>query len=746
MKQRLVATILAVSLILGITPAVAYNTQEFSDVPSTFWAYEPIMEMADAGIINGTGKGVFSPALTVSAAQFLTLVGRVAFPEIKVSAGESWYVPYVTAAQNAGWIDGTQIDVSNPADGGITRYDMAVVLANAGEKLNYPVGVVDVSEIKDYGQIPENYRTAVKAVYGQGLIKGNSEGNFMGTNTMTRAEVATVIWRMTKLESVANKPDLEGLNAKLNAEQISEKCAPAVFYIDIYGFNGALAGSGSGFFISEDGLAITNFHVAANSELLIVTTHDGKRYSDVSIIDSDEDNDLALLKIEGGPFPYLELGDSSKVVQGQKVFAIGSPLGLDNTISTGIVSNAKRILNDMTYIQISVPIAPGSSGGALLDESGKVVGITSAGYANSTGDLNLAIPSNQAAKLNKDSTGAQILFKEEFYPDSSKIYDFGAFSGVKEISSSIYPYGWSYTYDVFDFHEGDGSLDPGDCYAWTMIYYCAALLDKGFERVEADETGLGGSFESEDEIVLVTIDLEEERTIEIITYRIPEYYEDLPELPDLGWYLFLDPADEGPYEDSFMYKYIWSDFYSSDVFLGLLELYFELLEIEGYVKRYDDGKTVLYEGNGVSAFYNIGKTGIWVDAKHIDTTPISNESDESEEVASISQASMNFPWYLYSNDGKIYLGKVTTNRYDSESIWNEYGTYGNKYSSNSIWNEYGTYGSKYSNQSAFNKYASEPPQIVDKDGYFVCYLTENKYLDGGYPITVVRQLLLEYGQ
>lgn len=269
------------------------------------------------------------------------------------------------------------------------------------------------------------------------------------------------------------------------------------------------------------------------------------------------------------------------------------------------------------YIQISVPIAPGSSGGALIDESGKVIGITSAGFSNSTGDLNLAIPSNQALKLDKSSTADYILWQEEFYPASSKIYDFGVFSGVKEISSSVYPYGWSYIYDVFDFHEGDGSLKPEDCYVSTMMLYRDALLDKGFIQAEADETEMGGYFESDDEAVLVSIDLDKERTISIVTYRIPEYYEDLPTLPDLGWYLFIDPADAGPYQGSFMYQYIWSDYYSADVFSILLDLYFELLEEEGYVKRYDDGEAVLYEGNGVSAFYNIGKTDIWVDAKPI---------------------------------------------------------------------------------------------------------------------------------
>ena len=106
----------------------------------------------------------------------------------------------------------------------------------------------------------------------------------------------------------------------------------------------------------------------------------------------------------------------------------------------------------------------------------------------------------------------------------------------------------------------------------------------------------------------------------------------------------------------------------------------------------------------------------------------------------------NFPWHLYSNDGKTYLGKLTTNKYDSDGIWNEYGKYGSKYQSNSIWNEYGTYGSKYSSDSAFNEHTATPPIIVDSKGNVVGYLTANKYKSQGYSITQIHQFLLSHNQ
>lgn len=78
-------------------------------------------------------------------------------------------------------------------------------------------------------------------------------------------------------------------------------------------------------------------------------------------------------------------------------------------------------------------------------------------------------------------------------------------------------------------------------------------------------------------------------------------------------------------------------------------------------------------------------------------------------------------------DHDVYLGKLNASEYDSESIWNEYGKYGNEYNSNCIWNEYGKYGNEYSNYSPFNEYASYPPVLVDAQGNFYGYFTVNKY-------------------
>lgn len=196
MKKRLLSLALAAVLALGLAAPALAAGQTFSDVPSSYWGYTDIEAVAEAGLMNGTGGGAFSPEMKVSVAQFLTLLGRLVFPDVKAE-GADWYGPYVTAAKDAGLLNGTQVDVNN-VEAEISRYDMAVILRAAAKKLGVAEKVAQSSEVKDYLDIPTRYADSVLAVYGMGLIKGDQAGNFNGSNTMMRAEVATVIMRLAK--------------------------------------------------------------------------------------------------------------------------------------------------------------------------------------------------------------------------------------------------------------------------------------------------------------------------------------------------------------------------------------------------------------------------------------------------------------------------------------------------------------------------------------------------------------------
>lgn len=129
------------------------------------------------------------------------------------------------------------------------------------------------------------------------------------------------------------------------------------------------------------------------------------------------------------------------------------------------------------------------------------------------------------------------------------------------------------------------------------------------------------------------------------------------------------------------------------------------------------------------------------------TSNTEQQSYQSDADTDSDAALMNFPWYLYSDEPKpVYLGKLTTNSYDSESVYNTYGNYGSKYSQTSIFNTYSNYGSDYSMYSAFNPYASNPPIIYDSNFNIVGKLTANTYLANGYCWEVIDQFLKQYNQ
>ena len=178
---------------------------------------------------------------------------------------------------------------------------------------------------------------------------------------------------------------------ELNAEQVYAKCSPAVFYIEVENKSGNVYASGSGFFISSDGTAVTNYHVIDGAYSATITLPSGAEYTVAGVYDYNEDEDWAILKINGSGFSYLGTGGALTVIGGAKCYAIGSPKGLQNTISEGIISNPAQNLGGMTYIQTTAAISHGSSGGALINKYGEVIGITSGGV-DAGENLGFAIP------------------------------------------------------------------------------------------------------------------------------------------------------------------------------------------------------------------------------------------------------------------------------------------------------------------------------------------------------------------
>ena len=167
---------------------------------------------------------------------------------------------------------------------------------------------------------------------------------------------------------------------------------------------GRRQGSGSGFVISKDGIILTNNHVVEDAKEITVTLTDKSEYK-AKVLGRDPKTDLAVIKIEPKrSLPVANLGDSDSLQVGDWVMAIGNPFGLSNTVTAGIVSAKGRSLGSGPYddfIQTDASINPGNSGGPLFNESGEVVGISSAIFSQNGGNIGIgfAIPINLAKKL-----------------------------------------------------------------------------------------------------------------------------------------------------------------------------------------------------------------------------------------------------------------------------------------------------------------------------------------------------------
>ncbi len=338
----------------------------FLDVPD--WAKKYVGYAYENNLTNGVSATKFGSTTEASASMYLTFVLRALGYSDK-NGDFTWDNPFALARE-------TGIMKGNPNVMKFLRADVVLVSYAALE-----------AEVKGTG------KTLAQKLIEAGAFSKSSYDEVYNVSAFENADK----------------------DVSLTSEEIYKKCSPAVFYIETYDAKGNATGSGSGFFIASDGTAVTNFHVIEGVASAKIRTTDGRVYKVSGVYDFDSKNDWAILKIDGNNFPYLEI-EKGGVTGGQTVYAIGSPIGLENTISEGLISNADRIIDGIKYIQISVPISPGSSGGALINKNGKVVGITSAGFSEGQ-NLNLAMPisvingheKQRAAALSTISSGKKDL-------------------------------------------------------------------------------------------------------------------------------------------------------------------------------------------------------------------------------------------------------------------------------------------------------------------------------------------------
>lgn len=215
----------------------------------------------------------------------------------------------------------------------------------------------------------------------------------------------------------ANITDPSLATDEQNNIEVYKSVAPGVVYIqstttvrDFFGmFSTEREGAGSGSVIDDQGDILTNYHVIANSEKLTVSFGTGKNYP-ARVVGADPDTDLAVVRLQQTPreaLTIVPLGDSDKLIVGQKVLAIGNPFGLDRTLTTGVISGLQRPIRAQNgrqiegAIQTDASINPGNSGGPLLDSHGRMIGINSQieSPSGASAGVGFAIPVNIAKRI-----------------------------------------------------------------------------------------------------------------------------------------------------------------------------------------------------------------------------------------------------------------------------------------------------------------------------------------------------------
>lgn len=453
---------------------------------------------------------------------------------------------------------------------------------------------------------------------------------------------------------------------------------------------------GSGFIISSDGKILTNYHVIETAISSTIKLTNGETYDIEKVLYYNIENDYAVIKIAASGLKTIAIGNSNDLLSGERIVAIGNPKGLENTISEGLVSSKSREIDDITYIQISAPISPGSSGGALLNLKGEAVGITTA-YIEDGQNLNLAVPINTVSGHINDSSNSMTFAQftdrvdiETIYFSDENYYVGETKRGVPN-GTGIYTNGDFFVYEgdvVNQYFEGNGTLtyDNGN-------FYVGEFLEDQFHGTGTYTYASGGVISGIWEygnFMGEALD---------VPQNLTPYLSDKYNTVSFEW-------DRGSY-DSF------SVYYSYDLVTWT--------KLSG---TYAGGSVVDITIDREETFVYIAVTGY-------------NGGVESKKSKYLFITTKFRKLDVYSNDGKnVFLGSITSEYEGANSILSDYNQYGSFTHADSIWNEDGIYGSDDSNYSAYNEDATKPPVIKNSSGEIIGYLTINGLMETT-PLTLI---------
>ena len=423
MKKKWIALVMSVILcVVTLAPAAGFASRDTS--------YEEVLagQLKQLGLFQGVSNTDFDLNRAPTRVEALVMLIRVLGKESE-ALGASWRHPFTDVP---GWADryvgyAYQKGLTN----GISATEFGTGNADAKMYLTFMLRALMYSDENGQDFLWNNPYALAEHV---GILPGRVDReNFWRADVVLVSYAALAAGLKDSTQTLAQKLIADGVltyqqyseyynvdalphetstgKSEFTAEEIYQKCAPAVFYIEKSNSLGMVTATGSGFFIESSGVAVTNYHVIDGADSATATLPDSdKQYRITGVYAYDKESDWAVIQVEGNGFSYLTPGEESSIVGGATVYAIGSPLGLQNTISNGIISNVDRYLDGIHYIQTTAAISHGSSGGALINKNGGVIGITSAGFTEGE-NLGLAIPISSILGYQKNTlTPLSVLF------------------------------------------------------------------------------------------------------------------------------------------------------------------------------------------------------------------------------------------------------------------------------------------------------------------------------------------------
>jgi S1-C subfamily serine protease len=404
---KVLAFLLILSLCLGNLSVFAESTSIKDLDKSSSYARDAITELSSKGIITGDSKGNFNPGQNITRAQMIAIITRVLALDIKDLPDKAtfrdvpknhWAFPYVETAYKEGIVTGASKDTFSVNDP-CTREQMTAMFVRAlgitEDAINNAFGSESISKLSDKNRISGWSKSYVEFALSTGLMTGTSSKTFGPKEYAKREQAAVVTNRF-----ITNKEDIVSLPSNGKELTIKEIAAldKSVVLIETYDKNGAPFAQGSGFCIAK-GLFLTNYHVLEGSSKYTIKDSSGKSYEVQGIVKYDADLDLAIIKTkEPTSIAPLPIGSKNNIEKADRIAAIGNPQGLQNTISEGIVSGIRKFeygdTGSIDIIQITAPISHGSSGGALFDMKGNVIGVTSS--MSEDGNLKFAVAIDHA--------------------------------------------------------------------------------------------------------------------------------------------------------------------------------------------------------------------------------------------------------------------------------------------------------------------------------------------------------------